>query len=139
MIADVMSWFRFVVTVLVGGFLSSLSDWLFMGDLLYRRFNQHPEIWRHVGGKGESTSIAWSSPLPLLTVAVFVLVCVGFHVHSLGATVKLAIAIWLIAPLPLLITNALFIKLQPSIAASYAVGWLVKLLVSAAAVTWILR
>ena len=132
-----MSWTRFAIAVLAAGVVSSLSDWLFMGDLLYRRFNQHPEIWRHKGGQGESAAIAWSSPLPFLTCGIFVLLCVGLRLHSLSATVKLAMAVWLIAPLPLLVTNALFIKLHPAIAASYSLGWLVKLLVAAAAMAWI--
>ena len=35
---------RFVLAVLVGGFLTSMTDWLFMGDWIYKRFNKHPEI-----------------------------------------------------------------------------------------------
>jgi hypothetical protein len=41
--------------------------------------------------------------------------------------------------LPLIVTNALFIKLQPQIAASHSLGWLVKLIIAAVAVVWILR
>ena len=33
-----MSWARFALTVLTGGIVSSLTDWLFMGDFLYRRY-----------------------------------------------------------------------------------------------------
>jgi hypothetical protein len=40
-------------------------------------------------------------------------------------------------PLPLLITNALFIKLHPLTVVAHALGWLVKLLVAAAAVGWL--
>jgi hypothetical protein len=39
----------------------------------------------------------------------------------------------------LLIGNALFIKLHSAISASYSLGWLVKLVVAAVAVTLILR
>jgi hypothetical protein len=35
--------------------------------------------------------------------------------------------------------HALFIKLQPAIAAAYSLGWLVKLVVTAVVVTLILR
>jgi hypothetical protein len=52
---------------------------------------------------------------------------------------KLALAIWLVGPLPLLIVNGLFIKLRFAITASYSLGWLVKLVVAAVAVTLILR
>ena len=30
-----MNWTRFALTVLASGIVSSLTDWLFMGDLLY--------------------------------------------------------------------------------------------------------
>jgi hypothetical protein len=40
--------------------------------------------------------------------------------------------------LPLTIVNALWIKLAPAIATSYAVGWLVKLALAALAVVLIL-
>jgi hypothetical protein len=62
----------------------------------------------------------------------------GLHLFSYGATLKLALAAWLIGPLPLIVTNALFIKLQPQIAASHSLGWLVKLIIAAVAVVWIL-
>jgi len=134
-----VSWTRFAVAILVSGFASSLTDWLFMGDLLYRRFNKHPEIWRYPGGQGESKAIAWSAPLPFLTCAVFTLACADWHIYSCGATVRLAFEVWLIAPLPWIITTSLWMKLQPVIAAAYSLGWLVKLLLAAVAVTWILR
>jgi hypothetical protein len=53
-------------------------------------------------------------------------------------TVKLAGAIWLLGPLPLLLTNAAFIKLHRAFVFSYALGWLAKLLIIAAAVAWLL-
>ena len=62
---------RFVLAVLAGGVVASMTDWLFMGDLVYKRFDKHPEIWRFAGGQGESRAIAWSAALPFLTCAVF--------------------------------------------------------------------
>src|SRR6516164_7619747 len=134
-----MSGIRLAAAVLAGGVVSSLTDWLFMGDLLYRRFNRYPEIWRHTGGQGESAAIAWSGPLPFLTCAVFCLLCVALHLQGVRETFELAMAIWLLAPLPLLVTHGLFIKLEPPIVASYCAGWLVKLLVAAAAAAWVVR
>ena len=134
-----MSWARFALTVLTAGILSSLTDWLFMGDWLYKRYNQYPEIWRYMHGQGEMKAIAWSSPLPFLTCAVFTILCARFDLHSYSATVELALAIWLVGPLPLLIVHALFIKLHPAIAAAYSIGWLVKLVVAAVVVTLVLR
>jgi hypothetical protein len=129
-----MSWMRSALTVLIGGIVSSLTDWFFMGDLLYKWNNKHPEIWRFPGGEGESKAIAWSSPLPFVTCAVFVVVCNQLHIHSFTATYKLAFEIWIMCPLPLIVTNALFMKVQPMIAAAHSLGWLVKLSVAALAV-----
>jgi hypothetical protein len=135
---DNVTWTRFALAVFVGGIVSSLTDWLFMGDWLYRRFHAYPEIWRVHGGN-ESKAILWASLFPFLTCGVFDAVCVRLHLHSYSATLKLALAVWLIAPLPLIIVNSLFMKIEKGIAASYAVGWLVKLLVAALALVLIVR
>jgi hypothetical protein len=134
-----MPWGRIALAVLASGFVSSMTDWLFMGDWLYKRYDRNPEIWRYRGGQGENKAILWSSLLPFLTCAVFILVCTRLHLYSYSATLKLAVAIWLIGPLPLTIVNALWIKLAPPIAASYSLGWLAKLALAALAVVLIMR
>jgi hypothetical protein len=133
-----MPWGRIALAILASGVVSSLTDWLFMGDWLYKRYDRNPEIWRYRGGQGEGKAILWSSLFPFLTCGVFVFVCGGLHLYSYHGTLKLAAAVWLIGPLPLTIVNALWIKLAPAIAASYAVGWLVKLAIAALAVALIL-
>jgi hypothetical protein len=55
-------------------------------------------------------------------------------VHSIVGAMKLAIAVWLIGPFPMLLTNAAFMKLHRVFVASYSIGWLVKLIVVALAV-----
>lgn len=135
---NTVTWTRFAFAVLAGGIVSSMTDWLFMGDWLYRRYNPHPEIWRVHSGN-ETKAILWASLLPFLTCGVFDAVCVGLHLHSYSATLKLALAVWLIGPLPLIIVNSLFIKIDSWIAAAHAVGWLVKLLVAALALTLIVH
>ena len=129
-----MSWMHFGFAVLASGLASSLTDWFFMGDLLYKKFDKHPEIWRYPGDKGADKAIAWSSALPFLTCAVFALACVQLHLYSYSATLKLAFEVWLMAPLPLFITMSLWMKLQPAIAIAYSLGWLVKLVLAAVAV-----
>src|SRR6266699_5806191 len=105
-----MNWVNLTLTVFVGGLVASLTDWLFMGDWLYKRYNQYPEIWRYPHGQGEMKAIAWYTPLLFVTCAVFTLLCARLNLHSYSATLKLAVAIWLVGPLPLLIANALFIR-----------------------------
>jgi hypothetical protein len=134
-----MPWTHIALAVVASGIVSSMTDWLFMGDWLYRRYDKHPEIWRHRGGQGETKAIIWASLLPFLTCSVFIVVCAQLHLSSYSATLKFATAVWLIGPLPLTIANALFIKLTPAIAAAHTLGWLVKLVVAGIAVTLFVR
>jgi len=134
----VVSW-RTVLAIIASGFVSSLTDWLFMGDWLYKRFDRHPEIWRYSSGTSEGKAIVWSSLLPFLTCGVFILLCEALHLHSYRETLKLAAAIWLIGPLCLIITYSVWMKIDGAIAASYSMGWLVKLVIAAGAVTNLLK
>ncbi|MGA3135342.1 MAG: hypothetical protein ABSC88_05030 [Terracidiphilus sp.] len=130
-----MNWMRLAAIVIGSGVLSSLTDWFFAGDWLHRRFT-YPEIWR----KGaEGRAIALTSPLPFLTCAVFAYAAVRLGLHSVPSALKLATAIWLIGPLPLILTYAAFIKLHRVFVVSLALGWLVKLMIVAVAVGWFLH
>jgi hypothetical protein len=130
-----MNWMRFAAVVVGTGVASSLTDWFFAGDWIHRRFS-YPEIWRQ-GGEGRA--IALTSPLPFLTCGVFAYAAARLGLHSVSGTVKPAVAVWLIGPLPLILTNAAFMKLHRVFVASYALGWLVKLMIVAVAVGWFLR
>jgi len=124
-----MHWLRFCLLVLASGTVVSMTDWFFAGDWIHRRWT-YPEVWR----TDESRAIALTSPLPFVTAAVFIAVVNALRLHSTVALIKFAIAVWVIGPLPLVLTNAAFIKLHRVFVASYAVGWLVKLAVIAATV-----
>jgi hypothetical protein len=124
-----MHWARFVAIVIGAGVVSSFTDWLCAGDWIHRRYT-YPEIWRQ---GGEERAIALTTPLPFLTCGVFAWVCVWLALHSLASTLKLAVAVWLIGPLPLILTNAAFMKLHRVFVAFYAAGWLVKLAIVAIA------
>ncbi|MGP8175668.1 MAG: hypothetical protein ACLP7O_14130 [Terracidiphilus sp.] len=130
-----MNWMRFTAIVIGSGVLSSLTDWFFAGDWIHRRFT-YPEIWR----KGaEGRAIALTSPLPFLTCAVFAYAAFRLGLHSVPSALRLAVAVWLIGPLPLILTNAAFIKLHRVFVVSLALGWLVKLMIVAVAVGWFLH
>jgi hypothetical protein len=51
----------------------------------------------------------------------------------------MAVAVWLIGPLPLILTNAAFMKLHRVFVASYAISWLIKLAIVAIGVGLFLR
>ena len=50
----------------------------------------------------------------------------------------MAVAVWLIGPLPLILTNAAWMKLHRIFVTSYAASWLIKLAVIAVAAGWFL-
>ncbi len=126
-----MNWMRFAALVIGAGIATSLTDWLFAGDWIHRRFT-YPEVWR-TGAEGKA--IALTSPLPFLTCAIFALTALQFNHHSTRNNFTLAAEIWLIGPLPLILTNAAFMKLHRVFVAFQALGWLVKLLIAAAALS----
>lgn len=125
-----MHWIRFAIVFAGSGFITSMTDWFFAGDWIHRRFT-YPEIWRP---GPEVRAIAVSSVLPFLTCGVFGYMLIRLGATSWSALIGLAVAVWLIGPLPLILTNAAFIKLHRVFVVSYATGWLVKLLVPAAGV-----
>jgi len=130
-----MHWMRIVLITLGAGGVSSMTDWFFAGDWIHRRFT-YPEIWRQ---GVESKAIALTSPLPFLTCFVFTCVAARLHLTSPSGALQLAVAIWLVGPLPLILTNAAWMKLHRVFVTSYAASWLVKLLIVAAAVAWFLH
>jgi hypothetical protein len=130
-----MNWARLVAITVGAGVVSSLTDWFFEGDWIHRRYS-YPEIWRQ-GVEGKA--IALTSPLPFLTCGVFAYVAARLGLHSVSSALKLAVAVWVIGPLPLILANAAFMKLHRVFVASYAIGWLIKLAIVAVAVGWFLR
>jgi intracellular septation protein A len=122
---------------LIGGVLGWLADWLFAGVLFHGRYQVHPEVWRPGAGAARHR-IVLAQLLALVTSAAFVLLAWKLHQTDYSGALKLAAMIWLIGPLPLLVTNGLFIKIDPLVTASHAAGWLAKLLLIAAATAWMI-
>ncbi|HUJ83567.1 MAG TPA: hypothetical protein VLW83_16895 [Candidatus Acidoferrales bacterium] len=128
-----MNWMHFLLAVLAAGIISSFTDWFFGGILFHDKYLAYPEVWRRSLAKSEAPAVAWSIVLGFLTAAAFIFVCAVFHVRGYAGTLKLAMLCWLMIPVPLLITNALFIKLHPLVVVSHSLGWLTKLVVAALA------
>jgi hypothetical protein len=129
--------FHLIWAILIGAVLGSLADWLFAGVIFHGRYQVYPEVWR-AGAGGERRRIILAQLLALVTSAGFVLLAWKLHQTDYSGNLKLAAMIWLIGPLPMLLANALFIKIDHLVTASHAVGWLVKLLLIGAATAWML-
>jgi hypothetical protein len=125
-----------VWAALLGALLAAIADWLFSGFLMRDRYLRTPETWRP--GAQESGRIAAAMALSLLTAAAFVALAAKLHQTDARGALKLAAMIWAIGPLPLLLANHLFIRIDPLVTASHAAGWLAKLLLIAAAAAWLL-
>jgi hypothetical protein len=125
-----------IYAIVLGTLAAGFADWLFMGVLFHDRYNVFPEVWRE--GRGERGRIALAQAFALLTAAGFVLLASKLGQTDMPGALKLAAMIWLIGPLPLLLGNALFIKLDPLVTATHAAGWLVKLLAIGAIAGWLL-
>ncbi|HEX6374591.1 MAG TPA: DUF1761 family protein [Allosphingosinicella sp.] len=125
-----------VWAVLAGAVLGSLADWLFAGILFHDRYQVHPEVWRP--GLRERKRILAAQALSLFTAGGFVALAFKLGQTDLVGALKLASMIWLIAPLPLLLANSLFIKIDARVTLSHIAGWLVKLVLIAAATAWFL-
>jgi hypothetical protein len=120
-----MDWHFFAASIL-GAILGSLADWVFAGVLFHGRYQRHPEVWRT--GGSETLRIGAAQVLCLATSVAFIALAHIRGQHHVAGALRLAALIWLIAPLPMLVTNSLFIKLDPLVTAGHAVGWLAKLL-----------
>ena len=129
-----MHFARFFVVLAGAGIVTSMTDWFFAGDWIHKRFT-YPEIWRK---EPETRAIVVSSVLPFVTCAAFLVLAWWIGVPSLGAALKLAVLVWLIGPLPLILTNAAFIKFHRVFVILYLIGWLVKLLFVGVAAHWLL-
>jgi len=105
---------------------ASLVDWLFMGVLFHDRYKVFPEVWRDA--RDERRRIILAQGSSAMTAIGFVLLAGRLHMLQVESALVLAAAIWFIGPLPLLLGNHLFIKLDPLVTISHAAGWLVKLL-----------
>jgi hypothetical protein len=126
-----------VWATLIGAVLGSLADWLFAGVIFHGRYQLHPEVWR-TGAGAERHRIVLAQALALVTSAAFVALSWKLHQTDYSGNLKLAAMIWLIGPLPMLLANALFIKIDYLVTASHAAGWLVKLLLIGATTAWML-
>jgi hypothetical protein len=120
-----------LLAVLLSGFVFSLTDWVFGGILFHHKYSAYPEIWRLAPGKSEASSVIGSVALGFLTAAAFVAACLVFSIHGYQASFELAGICWLMVPVPLLITNGLWIEMHPLIVFSHSLGWLAKLCVAA--------
>jgi hypothetical protein len=135
-----MNWTRFLLAVVVSGLGASVTDWLFMGVLFHKKYLETPEIWRAKPGQPETTNIIASTVIGFVSCAAFIYLCYWTCALSVRhASLRMAVLAWLAAPLPLILTNVLWIKMHPLLGLSHSLGWLARFVVTALVAAWLMH
>jgi hypothetical protein len=131
---------HFAEAVLAATIVCSLTDWFFFGVLFHSRYQAYPEVWRgEFSGNKEWKAILMATVLSIFMAGAFLFLVHGLGLHGYRQPLKLALAIWVIAVLPITVTNFIFIKLHPGVLVSHLLGWLVRFAVFAASFAVILE
>jgi hypothetical protein len=125
---------RYLIALVAATAVISLTDWLFFGVLFHDRYERTPEVWR---SGAEGRKIAISMVFAAVGVAFFLWLAMHFHVQGFGEAFLLALGVWLAAALPQTATATLYVKYESVLGVSHALGYLARLIVTAAAYTWI--
>ena len=134
-----MNWTRFLIAVVASGVATTLTDWLFMGVLFHKKYLETPEVWRLKPGASETSSIASSTVLGVLSCGAFIFLCIwSGAIASASGALRMAVIAWLAAPVPILGMNAIWMKLHPLVGVSHALGWLARFIVTGLIAAWLL-
>ena len=125
-----------LLTIVLASLAGSFTDWLFMGVLFHDKYLAHPEIWRD--GRTETRKIIISTAIGAVGSAAF-----AYGLYRAGGTslthgLAWAVLVWAAGPLPLLLTNGLWIKIHPNVTAAHAAGWLARFAVTAVIASFLL-
>ncbi len=135
-----MNWTRFLLAVVLSGFATTFTDWLFMGVLFHKKYLATPEIWRLQPDQSETRGIVLSSLLGVLSCAVFLYFCIwAGTIFSHRATLHATLLVWLAAPVPIIFSNIVWIKMDPLLGVSHSLGWLARFVVTGIIGNWLLR
>ena len=125
-----MSW-ALIGAAAAAGTIATFTDWLFMGVLFHARYNRYPEVWRPGIREGkERGAILWSCLLDFVSAAMIVALCKMAGASGIFPALTIAALAWAAGPLAMQITNGLFIKFDPLLTISHALGWLARFLVA---------
>jgi hypothetical protein len=126
-----MHWTRFFLAVVISGFATTFTDWLFMGVLFHKKYLATPETWRVKAGQSDMRSIVLSSLLGVLSCATFLYLCVWVGTPVVyHATPRIALLVWVAAAVPIIFSNIVWIKMDPLLGVSHSLGWLARFVVT---------
>ena len=83
-------------------------------------------------------SIGISQGILSISSLVFILACSHLGLIAFWSSLAAAAALWVMIPVPLLVTNAIYIPMDRLIVVSHSLGWLSRLMLTAMCISWIL-
>lgn len=129
-----------VAAAVVAGTLATFTDWLFMGVLFHERYNRYPEVWwPSFREKGDRTAILYSTAIAYATSAAVVALCAVARSHGFAEALLLSLLVWIAGPVVVLVTNGLWIKIDPLVTLAHTLGWLARVVLAGAAAGFVLR
>lgn len=135
-----MHWTRFALAALASGIAGSFTDWFFMGFLFHRKYMEAPEMWRGQPGQPETEKIAFSALLGLVASVAFIYLCYWTGaLPILRSTIRMAAVVWFVAPVPLILTNVLWMKFHPLLGMTHMLGWLARFIVTGVIAFYLMR
>ena len=135
-----MNWTHVLLAFVAAAVVATFTDWYFFGVLFHDRYAATPGIWKkYRDKKDEMRSIALSELYMSVSLFVFIVVCSSQAWTSLSRATLAALVAWVMIPLPLLITNAIYIPMHRLIVLSHSLGWLARLLVASICVAVLVK
>lgn len=133
-----MPWSSVGLAGLAAAIATFFTDWFFFGVWLHARYNTYPEVWRPTDARGgHRTAIAVSSLLTAAACFGWVALLTRLGMTSWASALALSTGVWLLAIVPILVVNTLFMRIDPLLLLPNGLGYLARLLLSAAATAWL--
>ena len=123
-----------IAAILAAGILGTFTDWLFMGVLFHNAYNTYPEIWRPGIRDGkDKAAILWAGALGFVMSAGVIALCALVGAGGVWSGLGVALLVWIAGPLPILVINGMFVKLDSRITFAHCLGYLARMLIAGAA------
>ena len=133
-----MHWSGILVAGLAAAIGTFFTDWFFFGVWLHDRYGTYAEVWRpgDVGG-GNRSAIVATTIINICTCFGLVMLLAWLGLLGWLPAIAFAIGVWLLLVLPMLVINALFMRIDPLLLLPNGLGHLTRLLLCGIATAWL--
>lgn len=133
-----MDW-KLIVAVIAAGMISSFADWLFMGKLFHEHYKTYPETWWPRANKADETKpILYSTAVGFITSAAVIALCEMAGATDIKSALTVAVIAWAAGPLTVTVTNGFWVRVDPYVTLSHALGYLARFVIAGVAAAFAL-